>query len=102
MATTDTVTLSRDDFALLHRYLAREHSMDWDPASIGLTTKIGKQLWIRVQEIAVEQGFAPSVVKVSESDIDRMHLALVSFAYAEPNLHSLRRSQLAARSLIEE
>ncbi len=76
--------------------------MDWDPASIGLTTKIGKQLWDRVQEIAVEQGFAPSVVSVSESDLDRMHVALVSFAYAEPSLNSLQRAQLAARSVIEE
>jgi hypothetical protein len=96
------VTLSTEELALLHRYLAREHSMDWDPASIGLTTKIGRQLWDRIQQIAVEQGFAPSVVSVSESDLDRMHLALVSFAYAEPSLDSLRSAQLVARSLIEE
>jgi hypothetical protein len=96
------VTLTTEEFALLHRYLAREHSIDWDPASIGLTTKIGKKLWDRIQQIGVEQGFAPSVVTVSESDLDRLHLALLCFAYAEPSLDSLRCAQLAARSLIEE
>ena len=49
--------LSADEFAQLYEYLDREHTITWDPEHVGLTTKMGKQLWDRVQEIAVEQGF---------------------------------------------
>jgi hypothetical protein len=58
--TVNNITLSTDEFALLYEYLDREHSMDWDVESVGLTTKIGKQIWDRVQEIAVEQNFTPT------------------------------------------
>jgi hypothetical protein len=57
------VTLSDDDFAMLYEYLDREHTITWDPNTVGQTTKIGKKLWDRVQEIAEEQGFgAPAEV----------------------------------------
>jgi hypothetical protein len=50
------VTLSDDEFSLLYTFLAREHTITWDPDHVGLTTKMGKQLWDRVREIAIEQG----------------------------------------------
>jgi hypothetical protein len=53
------VSVSDNEFALLFTYLAREHSFVFDPSEVGKTTKIGKQLWDRVQEIALEQGFTP-------------------------------------------
>jgi hypothetical protein len=50
------VTLSDEEFALLFDYLDREHSITWDPDFVGLTTKLGKQLWDRVRDIGTEQG----------------------------------------------
>jgi hypothetical protein len=50
------ITLSDDEFALLYEYLDREHSSVWDPETVGKTTKIGKRLWDRIQDVAVEQG----------------------------------------------
>jgi hypothetical protein len=38
------VTLSDNEFALLYTYLDREHSIDWDPNSIGQTTKLDRKL----------------------------------------------------------
>jgi len=58
MATT-TIKLTRKEFALLYEYLDREHSFVWDPAEVGKTTKLGKELWDRVQKIATEQDFTP-------------------------------------------
>jgi hypothetical protein len=54
------ITLKPKEFALLYEYLDREHSITWDPKVIGKTTKIGKKLWDRVQEIAVEYDFVPT------------------------------------------
>jgi hypothetical protein len=56
---TMPITLTDQEFALLYEYLDREHSMDWDPDSVGLTTKIGFKLWRRIQKVATEQGFTP-------------------------------------------
>ena len=57
--TVNNITLSTDEFALLYEYLDREHSLVWDPDTVGVTTKIGKQVWDRIQEVAIEQGFTP-------------------------------------------
>jgi hypothetical protein len=64
MATT--VTLSTEEFALLYEYLDREHSIVWDPMTVGVTTKIGKKLWDRIQEIATEQNFTPTHTPIEE------------------------------------
>jgi hypothetical protein len=53
------ITLSDEEFDLLYLYLHREHRMVFDPKEVGETTKIGRKLWARVQEIADEQGFTP-------------------------------------------
>lgn len=53
-------TLTDAEFALLYEYLDREHTVTWDPKEVGKTTKIGKKLWDRVQEIAEEKGFTPT------------------------------------------
>jgi hypothetical protein len=55
------VMLSDDEFTLLYTYLDREHTITWDPDHVGLTTKMGKKLWDRVQEIAQEQGVSVEV-----------------------------------------
>lgn len=60
------ITLTTEEFALLYEFLDREHSFDWDPDSIGETTKIGKKLWDRIQEVAVEQGFTPTHTPIEE------------------------------------
>lgn len=57
---TKTVTLTEEEFALLYRFLDLEHTETMDPDEVGLITKLGKQLWDRVQEVAVEQGFTPT------------------------------------------
>jgi hypothetical protein len=44
-----SVTLSDEEFALLYTYLDREQTVTWDPLEVGLTTKLGKRLWDRVQ-----------------------------------------------------
>jgi hypothetical protein len=62
----DSITLSTDEFAHLYEYLDREHSIVWNPDIIGDTTKIGKALWDRVQEVAEEQGFTPMHEPVEE------------------------------------
>jgi hypothetical protein len=49
------ITLSDDEFNLLYDYLDREHSVTWDPDEVGEMTMVGKKLWDRVQEIAIEQ-----------------------------------------------
>lgn len=54
------ITLTTDEFALLYEYLDREHSLVWDPSTVGQTTKIGKKLWDRIQDVAVEQDFTPT------------------------------------------
>jgi hypothetical protein len=54
------ITLSTDEFALLYEYLDREHSIVWDRMILGQTTKLGKKLWDRIQEIAKEEGFTPT------------------------------------------
>lgn len=59
MATT-TITLTTEEFALLYDYLDREHTVTFDVDEVGAMTMIGKQLWDRVQEIAVEQDFVPT------------------------------------------
>jgi hypothetical protein len=61
-----TITLTTEEFALLYEYLDREHSIVWDPDIIGDTTKIGKKLWDRVQEIAEEQHFTPTHEPLSD------------------------------------
>ena len=61
------ITLSDDEFATLYEYLDREHSFVWDPMVVGKTTKIGKKLWDRVQEIAVEQDFTPTHEPIDEA-----------------------------------
>ena len=53
------ITLTDEEFALLYNYLDREHTITWDPEFVGQTTKIGKQLWDRVQEIGAEVGLTP-------------------------------------------
>jgi hypothetical protein len=55
-----TIPLTTEEFALLYEYLDREHSLVFDPNTVGETTKIGKKLWDRVQEIAAEQDFTPT------------------------------------------
>ena len=60
------ITLSTEEFALLYEYLDREHSLDWDVESIGVTTKLGKQLWDRIQGIAVEQNFTPTHIPIDD------------------------------------
>ena len=45
------VTRSDEDSGFLFEYLDREHTVTWDPEHVGLTTKMGKKLWNRVQEI---------------------------------------------------
>jgi hypothetical protein len=37
----DTITLSTDEFALLFQYLDWEHSLVWNPETVGKITKIG-------------------------------------------------------------
>jgi hypothetical protein len=54
------VTLSDEEFALLFEYLDREHTITWDPEHVGLTTKMGKKLWDRVQVIGAEHGLSPT------------------------------------------
>jgi len=53
------VTLTDEEFALLFEYLDREHTITFDPEHVGLTTKLGKGLWDRVQEIGAEHGLTP-------------------------------------------
>jgi hypothetical protein len=50
------ITLTDEEFALLYTYQDLQHTVTWDHKEVGLTTKLGKQLWDRVQEIAHEQG----------------------------------------------
>ena len=54
------ITLSTAEFSLLYEYLDREHSIVWDPDTVGQTTKLGKQLWDRIQQVAIEQDFTPT------------------------------------------
>lgn len=61
--------LNEEDFALLYEYLDREHSFVWDPKVIGTTTKIGKKLWDRVQEIGRERGFEPKHERVEDGSV---------------------------------
>jgi hypothetical protein len=51
------ITLTDEEFSLLYEYLDREHSIAWDPNTVGETTKLGKTLWDRIQEVAQEQNF---------------------------------------------
>jgi hypothetical protein len=60
------ITLTSKEFALLYKYLDREHSFVWDPKEVGVTTKIGKKLWDRIQEIATEQDFTPTHTRLDE------------------------------------
>jgi hypothetical protein len=53
------VILTDEEFARLFEYLDREHTITWDPDFVGLTTKIGKKLWGRVQVIGAERGLTP-------------------------------------------
>lgn len=53
------VTFSDEEFALLFEFLDREHTITFDPDHVGLTTKLGKQLWDRVQEIGAGHGLTP-------------------------------------------
>ncbi len=53
------VVLTQKEFALLYTYLDREHTITWDVEEIGLSTKLGKQLWDRVQELGGEHGLLP-------------------------------------------
>ncbi len=64
MSQTTGITLSEEEFALLYTYLWREHTITWDPDHVGLTTKLGKQLWDRVREIADEQDFTPDTLRL--------------------------------------
>jgi hypothetical protein len=66
MATGGNITLSTEEFALLYEYLDREHSLVWDPETVGLTTKIGFKLWRRIQKIATEQGFTPTHTPIED------------------------------------
>jgi hypothetical protein len=50
------IELTDEQFALLYEYLDREHSIVWDPATVGQTTKIGTRLQSTVQEIAGQNG----------------------------------------------
>lgn len=63
-----TVPLSDEEFALLYRYLDREHTITFNPVFVGETTKLGKQLWDRVQEIGAEIGLTPQH-QVDPSDL---------------------------------
>lgn len=53
------VVLTREEFALLFDFLDREHTITWDPEFVGQTTKLGKRLWDRIQEIGAEHGLTP-------------------------------------------
>jgi hypothetical protein len=59
------VLLTEEDFALVYEYLDREHSFVWSVEEIGKTTRIGKQLWDRIQEIAVEVDFTPTHMPIA-------------------------------------
>jgi hypothetical protein len=70
------VTLSDEEFALLYEYLDREHSIVFDPNTVGQTTKLGKKLWDRIQEVANEQGFVPTHESIHSEIEDRIrHMA---------------------------
>ena len=58
-AMATNITLTAEEFSLLYRFLDLEHTETMDPEEVGVITKLGKQVWDRVQEIAVEQGFTP-------------------------------------------
>jgi hypothetical protein len=62
------IKLTEEQFALLYEYLDREHSFVWDARIVGKTTKIGKQLWDTVQEIARQQGFTPQHERIAPLD----------------------------------
>jgi hypothetical protein len=61
-----SITLTAEQFALLYEYLDREHAITWDPETVGEITKLGKQVWDRVQEIAREQNFTPTHQPIDE------------------------------------
>ena len=63
------ITLTTEEFALLYEYLDREHTLVWDPKTVGKTTKIGKKLWDRIQAVAVEQGFTPTHTPINEGSV---------------------------------
>lgn len=54
------ITLIDEEFATVCEHLHREHTATWNPDHVGLTTKIGKRLWDRVQEIADVQECDPA------------------------------------------